>query len=94
YVCCVSRSTSCLARINIISKDIRLIGKHNYGKPIVGKGEFSNATTYTVDQILILSMDLWLTPNYIYFNICKNAATFFDSAAFTIPTKRQSERKS
>ncbi|KAF1740556.1 hypothetical protein MXB_4596 [Myxobolus squamalis] len=42
---------------------------------------------YTVhpDQLL---MDLWLIPNDRYFNICKNTVTFFDSAAFTIPTKQ------
>ncbi|KAF1740820.1 hypothetical protein MXB_3631 [Myxobolus squamalis] len=28
-------------------------------------------------------------PNDIYFDRCKNTATLFDSAAFTIPTKQQ-----
>ncbi|KAF1740332.1 hypothetical protein MXB_3089, partial [Myxobolus squamalis] len=62
---------------------------HTCGKPIAGTGEFSNAKTYTVDQIRILSMDLWPTPNNIYFNICKNAGMVFNSAAFTIPTKQK-----
>ncbi|KAF1740372.1 hypothetical protein MXB_3045, partial [Myxobolus squamalis] len=51
YLCCGSRSTGCLARINRISTDNWLIGKHTCGKPIAGTGEFSNAKTYTVDQI-------------------------------------------
>ncbi|KAF1744981.1 hypothetical protein MXB_3688 [Myxobolus squamalis] len=36
------------------------------------------------DQPVAL-IDLWMTPNDIYFNICQNTATLFDSAAFTIP---------
>ncbi|KAF1740103.1 hypothetical protein MXB_2630 [Myxobolus squamalis] len=74
-------------------KDIRLIGKHICRKPIVGIGEFSSARTYTVNQIGIQSMDLWLIPNNTYFNICKNATTLFNSAGFTIPTKRQVTEK-
>ncbi|KAF1741572.1 hypothetical protein MXB_1039 [Myxobolus squamalis] len=49
YLCCASRSTSCLARINRILKDIWLIGKHTCRKPISGIDEFSSTKTYTVN---------------------------------------------
>ncbi|KAF1740386.1 hypothetical protein MXB_2805, partial [Myxobolus squamalis] len=45
--------------------------------------------TYTVDQIQIQSMDLRLIPNKKNLNIWKNATILFDSAAFTIPLKKQ-----
>ncbi|KAF1741205.1 hypothetical protein MXB_4516, partial [Myxobolus squamalis] len=81
-------STGCLAQINQISKDIRLTCKHICGESIADTWEFSSTKTDTVDQIRIQSMDFWLTPNDIYLNICKNAAMLFDSAGFTILTKR------
>ncbi|KAF1743475.1 hypothetical protein MXB_4775 [Myxobolus squamalis] len=37
---------------------------------IADTGEFLSAKTYTVDQIQIHSMDLWLTPNDIYLIKC------------------------
>ncbi|KAF1744274.1 hypothetical protein MXB_2094, partial [Myxobolus squamalis] len=82
-------STGCIARINQISMDIRLISKDTCRKPTASTGEFSSAKTYTVDQFRIQLMDLWLTPNDRYFNECKNAVTLCDSGAFTIPTKRK-----
>ncbi|KAF1741557.1 hypothetical protein MXB_5497 [Myxobolus squamalis] len=67
-------------------KDIELTGKQTYRKPIAGTGKLSSTNIYSVDQICFQSMDLRLTPNNIYFNICKNATTIFDTAAFTILT--------
>ncbi|KAF1741722.1 hypothetical protein MXB_764 [Myxobolus squamalis] len=76
YICCASRSTGCLARINRISKDIRLIGKYSCGKPIAGTEQLSSTTTCTVNHILIQLMYLLVIPNDMYFNICKNAASW------------------
>ncbi|KAF1740940.1 hypothetical protein MXB_2429 [Myxobolus squamalis] len=90
YVCCASILTGCIARINQISKDIRLISKDTCGNLIESEGELSSAKTYTVYKIRIQLMDLWLRPNDRYFIIIifDRATLFFVPWVFSLFSRK------